>query len=87
MGDVRNYGRRGLTGTLIEGSSDLKHSNLGKTGDAPPVTEFEMWTVLSSPGCFHLGIVLNTELPVSAREMVTYRRRSAYDWRARLSLE
>ena len=52
-----------------------------------PVTEFEMWTVLSSPGCFHLGIVLNTELPVSAREMVTYRRRSAYDWRARLSLE
>src|ERR1017187_6534234 len=30
MGDVRNDGRRGLTGTLIEGSIGLKHRNLGK---------------------------------------------------------
>jgi hypothetical protein len=25
-----NDGRRGLTGTLIEGSNDLRHRNLGK---------------------------------------------------------
>src|SRR5712672_2578424 len=29
-GDVRNDGRRGLTGTLIEGSIGLKHRNLTK---------------------------------------------------------
>jgi hypothetical protein len=27
-GDVRNDGRLGLTGTLIEGSIDVKHRNL-----------------------------------------------------------
>jgi hypothetical protein len=28
----KNGGRRGLTGTLIEGSSGIKHRNLGKRG-------------------------------------------------------
>jgi hypothetical protein len=34
MGDVRNNGRIGLTGTLIEGSSGLKHRNLQDAGRA-----------------------------------------------------